>query len=660
MVGGRSHLARRAAALCLAMLFAGLAPGRSPAAASPTLRVGQITLERCGRRAPWCAYLKRALDPRGAVPGDLAVYFEYYPHTGAVPAVGTLVATEGGPGYPATGSREEYLALFGPLRADHDVLIMDNRGTGRSGALDCPPLQQAAVLTEAGIGACGRALGAAAPLYSTALAADDLAALLDALGVTRVDLYGDSYGTYFAQVFALRHPARLRSLILDGAYPLEGPDYPWYPHYAPAMRDKFNRACERDPGCRALGGNSLAHIAPALEQLRRQPFDAAAHTGAGQERRFKANASQLAIVMLGGSPAYATLRETDAAARAFVAGDQLPLLRLMAEALNDTDSRDASRAPRKFSAALAAAVFCQDPPQIFDMHLAPVARLAARDAALVRRRAQAPDTYAPFTIDEYRGMPLDYAFIDECVLWPALAPDNAAVPLLPPAAAYPDVPVLVISGEFDNMTSVADGEAAAAHYPHAHHVVLANSFHVNALPHARSECGALLARRFLVELATGDEACAAAVPELRLVPRFARTTTELPPADALPGNEGGEELLRLARAALLTAGDVIARAQANGSGRGVGLRGGRYTVRDAGPGYRLHLSAVRWSEDAPFSGEIQWPGRSGRVRGELTLHGAKGARGRLQLEWQEGASGARAALAGSLDGRAVHAEAPAP
>jgi hypothetical protein len=191
-------------------------------------------------------------------------------------------------------------------------------------------------------------------------------------------------------------------------------------------------------------------------------------------------------------------------------------------------------------------------------------------------------------------------------------------------------------------------------------VVLANSFHINALPHARSECGALLARRFLIGLSTGDEACAVAVPELRLVPRFARTTAELPPAAALPGNEAGEELLRLARAALLTAGDVIARAQANGSGRGVGLRGGRYKVRVAGTGYRLHLSAVRWSEDAPFSGEIEWPGRSGRVRGELTLRGAQGERGRVQLEWQEGVSGARASLRGSLDGRALKAEAPAP
>src|SRR6516164_11467771 len=125
--------------------------------------------------------------------------------------------------------------------------------------------------------------------------------------------------------------------------------------------------------------------------------------------------------MFAGSPAYASVRELDAAARAFAGGDQLPLLRLMAETLGSVDSRDPGHDARKFSAGLAAAVFCEDYPQIFDMHLAPEARLAARDRIIAARKASAPDTYAPFTIEEYRGMPLDYSFIDQCVRWPALA-----------------------------------------------------------------------------------------------------------------------------------------------------------------------------------------------------------------------------------------------
>jgi pimeloyl-ACP methyl ester carboxylesterase len=646
---------------CCAVLGAVLtlaAAARAGAAPVVTRTVGSLVLHRCASAAPWCATLERPLDPRGEVPGTVPVYFEYYPHTGAGPAAGTLVATEGGPGYPATDSRAEYLALFGPLRPRYDVLIMDNRGTGHSGAVDCKELQNAAALTAAGIGACGRSLGATAPLYSSALAADDLAAILDALGIARVALYGDSYGSFFAQVFALRHRDRIRALALDGADALDGPDIAWVPEYAPATRAKFTLACARSSACAALGGSSLDHIAPALERLRAKPFAAEVRHGDGQALRLTANATALAIVMFGGSPAFSTVRETDAAARAFAAGDTAPLLRLMAESYGSVDSRDATRNPAIFSAGLAAAVTCFDAVQIFDMYLPVSARRAARDAAIAARRAGAAATYAPFTIDEYRAMPLDYAFIDQCVEWPATTGFPPS-PLTFTDASFPDVPVLVVSGELDNMTPVADGANVAAHFPHAHHVVIANGFHVNALPHARSECGAVLVRRFMDELATGDESCAAAVPPVRLVPRFARAARELEAAPPAAGNAAGEAELRTVTAALLTAEDAIARAAENGAGAGVGLRGGGFTAVASGAGWHIRLHALRWTEDVAVSGRIETGGREGPVHATLTLAGPVAA-GPLTLDWHEGVSGARAAVHGTLNGKAVAADAPAP
>jgi pimeloyl-ACP methyl ester carboxylesterase len=623
-----------------------------------TLRVGRLTLHRCETAAPWCAVLERPLDPSGALPGVLPVYFEYYPHAAPGPAAGTLVATEGGPGYPATESRDDYLALFAPLRARYDVLIMDNRGTGRSGAIDCSALQNAPKLTESNIGACGQALGRAAGLYSTALAVDDLAAVLDALGVARIALYGNSYGTYFAQVFALRHRDRVRALVLDGAYPLGGPDYAWYPHYAPAMRARFNLACERDPACSALPGSSLDHIAPALARLRSAPLTADVRHGDGRSLRVTADASALAIVMFGGSPALATVREVDAAARAFTGGDALPMLRLMAETLASVDSRDPTHAPAKFSAGLAAAVFCHDAPQIFDMQVPAAERAAVRDRIVARRQAAAPSTYAPFTIAEYRGMPPDYTFIDECVGWPA-PPAYPPSPLVFPAASYPDVPVLVISGDLDNMTSVADGQAAAERFSRAHHVVITNGLHVNALPHARGECAAVLVRRFVATLATGDERCTTALPPVRLVARFARAAHELAPARALAGNRSGDEARRVVSAALLAAEDVVVRAAENGAGPGIGLRGGTFTAAVAGGGYRLTLEGIRWTEDVAVSGSVDAPGRSGVVRAQLEVRSAQSS-GSLELRWAEGVRGARATARGTLSGTPVVAQAPAP
>ena len=635
-------------------------PASTGKPAAGTLRVGSLTVRRCGPPEAWCGTLERALDPRGTVSGVVPVHFEYYRHLDAGPASGTLVATEGGPGFAATESRSSYLALYQPLRGKRDLVIMDNRGTGKSAAIDCPELQREPSLSEASVAACGARLGATAPFYSTTLATDDLAAVLDALGAGAIDLYGDSYGTFFAQVFAVRHGERVRSLVLDGAYPLGSGEYAWYPAYAPAMRDKFNLACERSPACSALPGNSMSHIEPALRLLRGQPFAATAQDLKGKPRHFIADAGALAIVMFGSAPALATVRELDAAARAYVSGDRAPLLRLMAESGVSISSTPESTAPQSFSAGLAAAVMCQDAPQIYDMALSPTQRRLERDRAVAEREAQAPETYAPFTIAEYRRLPLDYSFIDECVAWPAPPADRPAGVLAAVPLKYPPAPTLVVSGDLDNMTPVADGAAAAANFPHGSQLIIRNGFHVNALPHARSDCGAGVVRHFIDALRAGDASCAQSVPPVRLVPQFARHVSDLEPAAAGGGNGAGRSDLQAVTAAVLSAGDALARAADMAPGEGVGLRGGRYRVARTATGYRVTLRQLRWTEDLAVSGRIESPRRAGPARAELELADAAGRHGRLEIRWTEGRSAAIADARGQFDGRAVVARLPAP
>ena len=653
-----------AASLALGALTAAPVVRGDPPVATRT--VGSLELHACAVPHAWCGELARPLDPEGLVPGTVSVYFEFYPHRAAGPAAGTLVAAEGGPGYPTTESRDDYLALFEPLRGERDVLLMDYRGTGRSGAIDCEPLQRAKVLSSAAIGACGDQLGRTAPLYSTAYAADDLEAILAALGAGPVDLYGDSFGTFFAQVYAVRHPARLHTLVLDGAYPLSGPDLAWYPHYAPAMRNKFDRACERSPACAQVPGTSLEHIAPALKELRARPFDASATDYDGALHRFTANAGLLATVMFGSAPPEATLRETDAAARAFAAGDRLPLLRLMAEALAAVDSRDPSKDPAKFSEGFAAAVNCQDAPQIFDMRLAPAQRRQARDRALAERRRSQRDSYAPFTIDEYRAMPLDYTFIEQCVAWPV--PDEHHPPshVVPDDAVFPAVPVLVLSGELDNMTPMADGAAAAAQFPHARHQIIANGLHVNALPRARSPCGARIVRAFIADPA--DEAtaaelarCAADAPPPRLAPPFVRSAARALPAMPEAGNRADAAGLALAGAVLATLGDVVPRLAANESGHGVGLRGGRFTVHPGRDGrHEAVLTKLRWADDLWVSGTVSWPGNRGEASAELRFGTRGHVTGHLRARWTEGGEAPLAHVRGTVGGRALVASTGAP
>jgi len=633
-------------------------PAKHPSAPA-TLHVGSLTLVACPNLAAYCGRMDRPLDPDGAIPDRISIYFEFYPHTAPGKPVGTLVATEGGPGYPATLSRDDYLALFKPLREARDVVIMDNRGTGKSGALDCRELQTAEKWTVENVAGCGERLGSRAPLYGTANAADDLAAILEALSSGPIDLYGDSYGTFFEQVFAIRHPDALRSIVLDGAYPLNGPDYPWFPSYAPATRAKFNIACRHSEACAKLPGSSLDHIAPVLKLLRAAPFVAHAADSNGKELTFSANASQLAIVMFAGAPALATVRELDAAARAFLDGDRAPLLRLMAETISAVDSRDPTANPAKWSAGLAAAVMCEDQQQIFDMRLAPSLRGADRDRAIALRQRNFPDTYAPFTIDEFRAMPLDYSFLDQCVGWPAPPANHLAAEVVARDAKYPAIPALIISGELDDMTTLADGEAVAQAFKHGQQIRIANSFHVNALPRARSPCAAVLVRRFIEALNSGDTGCALQVPPVRLVPRFATLTADIDPAAPLSGNLGSPSQLRLAAAAVLTVGDILDRLSDNSTGRGVGLRGGGFRLREDAAVVHVSLDEVRWTQDLPISGRIDRPrGSQGVVR--AVVHFPQAGGGQLSIRWVEGAPQPMARIDGRIGGSKVLAQVSAP
>ena len=234
-----------------------LAASTRPDVQDTRLQVGSLTLTPCG--PAWCGSLSRTLDPSGAVAGTIAIGFEFYPQRDAArPNAGAVVATEGGPGYATTGTRASYLALFEPLRADRHLLLVDNRGTGRSAPLHCDALQHDPLSLPRSVAACGAQLGERAVLYGTALAADDLAAVIDALQLGRVDLYGDSYGTYFGQAFASRYPQLLRSVTLDAAYEVVGLD-PWYKTSVTTARAAFDQVCRSSLACsNAAPGSSWA------------------------------------------------------------------------------------------------------------------------------------------------------------------------------------------------------------------------------------------------------------------------------------------------------------------------------------------------------------------------------------------------------------------
>lgn len=158
------------------------------------------------------------------------------------------------------------------MRRTHQLLIVDNRGTGASSAIDCPALQSYEGDYIRNVRRCARQLGADSDVWGTAFAADDMAAVLDHLGTSQVDLYGDSYGTFFAQAFAIRHPERVRTAVMNAAYPVDDQN-PWYPDLNRALVAAFARsddvipavapsAAVRSPACAAWPAGSPMSRSP--------------------------------------------------------------------------------------------------------------------------------------------------------------------------------------------------------------------------------------------------------------------------------------------------------------------------------------------------------------------------------------------------------------
>ncbi len=612
----------------------------SAGSAAGNLRVGSVQLRHCLGGDYYCGSVRVAFDPAGEVPGKIDIAFAWLPHSDrAARSAGIIVTVEGGPGYPSIASRASYRGLYRPLLGTRDLLIVDNRGTGSSAPVVCEALQHAAVMKLWQATRCGEHLGKTSDLYGTALAADDMAAVLSALHVAKVDIYGDSYGSFFVQAFAGRHPKLVRSIVLDGAYQVIGGD-PWYPSTAPTFRDAFDRVCTRSPVCAGLRGSSVDRIERLVEKLRAQ--------------HGRTTPSDVAFIMDSAGLDPLPYRDLDAAARAYLgANDAAPLERLVSEAYSEEEG--VSGRARYYSQGLFVAASCADNPQAYDMRLPPAQRRQAWHEALQRKQRVNPQLYAPFTIDEYLGIPLDYSYVPLCQTWPVASPHHPPGQPVPPGSHFPDVPVLVLNGDLDTITTPEEGKKAAQLFPHATHVIVANTGHVTALDDFGG-CAETIVRRF-TQTRTVDPKCASQVPAMHLVPAFSRTVDEVTPATPLSGNAAPAKQRRAAADAVLAAADVLARSYEFDFDKGLGLRGGMYSAQPGEARDRATLAQVRWTNDLAVSGSADLDARRAQARAHLTLEGASS--GTLDATWPTLGSSA-ALLDGTIDGFHLHATMPAP
>jgi pimeloyl-ACP methyl ester carboxylesterase len=593
-----------------------------------------------------CGFLPVPLDRRLSDGRRIRIYFELRSRADrSRPADSTVLSIEGGPGFSTTADRSGRVQLWRPISAHRNLLLVDLRGTGRSTALDCPAFRRHILGYIDRAARCAAQLGAGRDVYDTSQSVQDLAAVLHALRISKVDLYGDSYGSYAAQAFALRYPHMLRSLVLDGTYQLPGTDPAWA-DIAASTRSSLRLACGRRPGCPAGRIDPVRVVARLVAQVRRHPIAGTAPDGDGTPTHVRVDEDVLVQVLMSGYYYQAVWRDILAAARSAEAGDARPLLRLAAETVT-TDGPNGD--PRFWSESLYLAVICNDYPELWPAGTPVGARPGVVRAALA---AYPPGAFAPFSAAAWTGT--DYEGALACLRWPSRArPD----PPDPPGARYPRVPTLVLNGDLDNITPLADAAVVARRFPNSTLVDVENSGHVTALLD-QNGCASVIYLHFVSTLSPGDISCASRTPEVRVVSSFARSATDVAPARA-GRRDGSTRLDRgVAAAAAETVADALQRWWVNYDGTGVGLRGGRWSY-SGGDLTTFVLQRDSFVPGVAVSGRVRWVYSTGRVRAELTVRSA-GTVERLHMRWSLQARAAMADIGGRADGRPLHAHMLAP
>ncbi len=553
-----------------------------------------------------------------------------------------IVAFEGGPGYGSIGSSGGYRFLFGPLLRSRDLILMDQRGTGGSATIDCAGLQQGLGEYSSASGDCAEQLGASANAFGSAAAADDLAAILDALDVDRVVVYGDSYGTYLAQTFAIRHPALTRAVVLDGAF--DDSFDPFARDAAAALRRSWATLCRRAGTCAGI----VEDIGALARELDRRPLVGTGVDAAGNRSTVRLTDEALAQLLYDATYVFTIYRDFPGALEAFERGDPAPLLRLAAE---DLVSTGGGGNPRAYSEGAYMAISCRDYPTIWDRALPVSERLGQLDGAIANL---APDAFAPFPNETWLGSLYEYQLVYGCLEWPALDVGDTPTPT---GAPHPDLPVLVLNGDLDVTTPLANARDAAAAWPNATFVPVANEIHISAL-YDYERCASLIVRRFVRTGDAGDTSCAADTPEVHVVEAFPPTVAEAP--KARPGGTSDRSTAldrRVAWAAAETVGDALSRWwNVLYGGVGVGLRGGTFAMRGPYLSFDRPLTVTfdraRFVDDVSVSGRVVWRRRAAMVSGVLRVE-APSVSGTVRIGFGTDRRGEGTTIRGRLAGRRI-------
>lgn len=228
------------------------------------------------RLDPQCARVPVALNPDQPRGEQIALHVMRYAARYQADQREPVFLLAGGPGQGGSDVFPALLRQFDALRAHHPLIIVDQRGTGRSTRPQCemeesrelvPPSREE-ILRQTR--RCLETVDLDVRYFTTREAVMDLDAVRQALGVEKISLYGGSYGTRLATGYMHAFPQHLQRVILDGVVPV---DEPLGVHHAVNLQrvlDRMARQCEQTDACRKQWPELAAHMAALPDRAEQQ------------------------------------------------------------------------------------------------------------------------------------------------------------------------------------------------------------------------------------------------------------------------------------------------------------------------------------------------------------------------------------------------------
>jgi pimeloyl-ACP methyl ester carboxylesterase len=450
-----------------------------------------------------CVKLSIPLDHFAPAGGKtIEVVFAVLPATGE--RKGMFVTANGGPGASGLMAADSYTSTFDPSIPEHfDIIFFDQRGVGASGGLQCAQAAADYYLTEANTAApegeaaltvaaqtfaqdCVSEMGnpEILPYMGTSQAIEDLESFRQAMGDDKFWLYGESYGTQFAQTYAAAHPDHLAGLILDGTVDLTLSGTDFLVEQAAAFDNTLRmtlQACNDDPACAdEMGEDAVAVYENLAARLRAspKPFDFPLPSGGVAQREFILGNLETAAsgYLYSEGARMIFLRALAAYARN---GDLAPMARVFYDALSLDPETLAVVPDPSYSDGVYYSVECQD-------YVYFSGTPAERAEAYLRAGDPVDASLVHFSSIFYGDFP--------CVFWPTERQELTR-PLYLRAEG---IPTLVLGATADPATPLANGISVYQHLADGYMVTEEGGPHVIFNWGSSSSCPDALVTAFLV------------------------------------------------------------------------------------------------------------------------------------------------------------------